>query len=36
MISYTLDAGCIPDETDARLAASLPDPGIVPPEDANI
>jgi 4,5-DOPA dioxygenase extradiol len=36
MISYTLDASCPANEKDARPAASVPDRGIVPPEDSNI
>jgi 4,5-DOPA dioxygenase extradiol len=36
MASYTLDAKCTADGADARPSAGLPDPAVVPPEDANI
>lgn len=35
MASYTLDAKC-PTESDQRPSAGLPDPALVPPENANI
>ena len=35
MAAYTLDARC-PVEKDTRPSAGLPDPAIVPPEDANV
>jgi len=35
MAAYTLDARC-PPEKDTRPSAGLPDPAIVPPEDANV
>src|SRR5690606_34969084 len=35
MAAYTLDARC-PSEDDTRPSAGLPDPAIVPPEDANV
>ena len=35
MAAYTLDARC-PPEKDIRPSAGLPDPAIVPPEDANV
>jgi 4,5-DOPA dioxygenase extradiol len=35
MAAYTLDAKC-PTEKDARPSAGLPDPAIVPPEEANV
>jgi 4,5-DOPA dioxygenase extradiol len=35
MVSYTLDAKC-PTENDTRPSAGLPDPALVPPEDANV
>ena len=35
MTCYGLDAAC-PKGADTRPAAGLPDPGVVPPEDANI
>jgi len=36
MTAYTLDAKCPPAETDTRPAAPIPDPAVVPAEDANI
>lgn len=35
MTSYTLEARCPERVADARPAAGLPDPGVVPPEDTN-
>ena len=35
MAAYTLDARC-PTEKDSRPSAGLPDPSVVPPEDANV
>lgn len=35
MATYTLDAAC-PTEHDSRPSAGLPDPALVPPEDANV
>jgi acyl-coenzyme A synthetase/AMP-(fatty) acid ligase len=35
MAAYTLDAKC-PTENDATPSAGLPDPAVVPPEDANV
>ena len=36
MTSYALDARCPTDRSDSRPAARVPDPGIVPAEDANV
>jgi 4,5-DOPA dioxygenase extradiol len=36
MTAYTLDAKCPPAENDTRPAAPIPDPAVVPAEDANI
>jgi 4,5-DOPA dioxygenase extradiol len=36
MGSYTLDARCPSEHGDRRPSAGLPDPSVVPPEDANV
>lgn len=36
MAAYTLDATCPPERRDPRPSAGLPDPSVVPAEDANV
>ena len=36
MAAYTLDAKCPTETGDTRPSAGLPDPSVMPPEDANV